>query len=768
MRIPFCQLTVETEIEGILEIRGFELKEALNSHAFLRMECLLDEDFWERAVSCATKDSSVRVCRGEEILFFGRLYGTRTERERGKWELHLTFVSASYEMDAVRRSRVFYREGDRYADVIEKVAALYPGSQVRDEATEGKACPGTLLQYEETDWEFLKRLASHFSTFLIPDTASQMDRIYFGLPDIDNGRELWDKDFAVVQDMDSFYRMGKGMKQEYTAWRVISPIPMRMGENLAFNGILCTVVGIRIFSKRGEILQEYTLRRRQGLVIRQAFNYEILGISLPVTVTNRKDNRIQVEFDINKDYPPEDPTRFYTYGIESSSFYCMPEAGSRAHVYFPNRDDWEAIAVHALNPGDGAGRNPSNKRFSSPTGAAMELSPSSYCFQSDSGGAARMVMGTDGNVTISGTDITFTAGSSISIGAGKENTPKVIFGSKGDQLFKVGSSSVALEANLSLIADKAKLKAESGDMAAQAQAVRDALTAGDGALRDAYDGQNAGSGNSGGAGLSGLNPTPGAAISPAPQTSGTSAAPAQDDPFWKPTLQDKYKPKATDNKTAGGSKETVYDSNKKNSGDNGGADSKPVSDIEKYRFTRTFASGSRSGSLAEEKASGSAGLFYGSAYSKAGSWKASASAYAGATEENLMPGVGLQGAVSASLVEMGVSGGIGNEDFNINAGADVAAYKAEAKADAVLGFNDKGEFQAGVAGEAGAYLAEGSVSGGVTVGGVGANVKATGKVGFGVEGQAGFVDGKLRVKLGVCVILGGSVEFELDFSSLFK
>ena len=133
-----------------------------------------------------------------------------------------------------------------------------------------------------------------------------------------------------------------------------------------------------------------------------------------------------------------------------------------------------------------------------------------------------------------------------------------------------------------------------------------------------------------------------------------------------------------------------------------------------------------------------------------------------------MPGVGLQGAVSASLVEMGVSGGIGNEDFNINAGADVAAYKAEAKADAVLGFNDKGEFQAGVAGEAGAYLAEGSVSGGVTVGGVGANVKATGKMGLGVEGQAGFVDGKLRVKLGVCVILGGSVEFELDFSSLFK
>ena len=43
MRIPFCQLMIETEIQGILKIRGLSLTEALNSHAFLELECLLDE-----------------------------------------------------------------------------------------------------------------------------------------------------------------------------------------------------------------------------------------------------------------------------------------------------------------------------------------------------------------------------------------------------------------------------------------------------------------------------------------------------------------------------------------------------------------------------------------------------------------------------------------------------------------------------------------------------------------------------------------------------
>ena len=245
MRIPFCQLLIQTDIEGILRIRSLELTEALNSHAFLKMDCLLEEDARERAVAYTSMDSQVEIYREGTILFFGYLYSVKTGKEHGKWELSLTYVSASFEMDVTRRSRVFYRQKDRYLDVIGKVSALYPGSQIQDKASGETPCPGALLQYEETDWEFLKRLASHFSARLNPDTSSRLNRIYFGLPDIDNGKALWDKDFEILQDMDAFYRLGKGMKQEHTAWRIRSPLILRMGENLIFNGIACTVAGVR-------------------------------------------------------------------------------------------------------------------------------------------------------------------------------------------------------------------------------------------------------------------------------------------------------------------------------------------------------------------------------------------------------------------------------------------------------------------------------------------------------------------------------------------
>ena len=44
------------------------------------------------------------------------------------------------------------------------------------------------------------------------------------------------------------------------------------------------------------------------------------------------------------------------------------------------------------------------------------------------------------------------------------------------------------------------------------------------------------------------------------------------------------------------------------------------------------------------------------------------------------------------------------------------------------------------------------------------NAKASGKIGFGVEGEFGIIDGKIKAKLGLCFLFGGSVEFEIDVS----
>ena len=173
-------------------------------------------------------------------------------------------------------------------------------------------------------------------------------------------------------------------------------------------------------------------------------------------------------------------------------------------------------------------------------------------------------------------------------------------------------------------------------------------------------------------------------------------------------------------------------------------------------------------------------------------WKATASAYAPAvaeayedpsvqdrnSHEKPKPygvGVALGGSVSGMDIKMKGRQSVfgmenwkgGAENNNLHAGAEASILKAEAKADIGFGQNAKGQTQVGLQAEAGAYLAEGSVSGGVSVLGVSGDLKASGKVGIGAELNAGWVDNKLTVKAGACFLLGGSVEFTLDFSGFF-
>ena len=51
-----------------------------------------------------------------------------------------------------------------------------------DKASQGAQIEKFILQYRETDWQFLKRLASHFNTGLIPDDKFAKPKFYFGVP----------------------------------------------------------------------------------------------------------------------------------------------------------------------------------------------------------------------------------------------------------------------------------------------------------------------------------------------------------------------------------------------------------------------------------------------------------------------------------------------------------------------------------------------------------------------------------------------------------
>ena len=89
-------------------------------------------------------------------------------------------MSGTILLDQKKSDRVFQKKVQTYMGIASTVTAdtehsacILPGSDMRT--------GGTLIQYQETDWRFLKRMASQLGLPLVPDTSYYYPRFYLGL-----------------------------------------------------------------------------------------------------------------------------------------------------------------------------------------------------------------------------------------------------------------------------------------------------------------------------------------------------------------------------------------------------------------------------------------------------------------------------------------------------------------------------------------------------------------------------------------------------------
>ena len=358
MKLTYKELEIELELAGLLAVEELVLTQGLNCHAGLTLKILIEEEQRDELVTMSS-DAGVTVRELEktngQVVFRGKLETVSARRENGLFYLYLEAWSYTMDWDRVKKSRSFQNGALTYMEVAQRVLSGYGQSGVTDHATGGACIPEFLLQYEESDWVFLRRLASHFGTYLLADATDACGKVYFGIPEISYGTVLDRQDYTMEKDMLHYARVLEKegvLSQEASCWNVMVRFFLRMGETLTFNGIEAVVTAMRLHTEKGELVYSYVLARRAGIRREKEKNPGIFGMSIPATVMERSGNRIRVHFEIDPEYEASEKTKYFTYAIESSSFYCMPEEGSQVHIYFPDHDEQGAVAVHAIRSGE--------------------------------------------------------------------------------------------------------------------------------------------------------------------------------------------------------------------------------------------------------------------------------------------------------------------------------------------------------------------------------------------------------------------------------
>ena len=418
---------------SFVQIVDVNMTEGVNCHACMRVTAICEDEkqdeFLNRSVEHETVQAGyVKDEAGEEIFFTGKIQEVILTYEKGQMTVILTAASMTHAWDIVRRRRTFQNMDTTYGEIIRQVLSAYPGASWISTVDTEVNIPGFLLQYDETDWEFLCRLASHFEAYIMEDPSGENGQIYFGIPELSYGNKVDSDHYQISQDMETYLQYAQNvaqgmMLQNNLNWLVCSRVAYKLGETVIWKYVSCQIVSVSMTVKGSEILYFYVLGRSDGVKARYYGNPKISGLSLPATIRERSGNRLRVQFTIDPEYTPGN-NFYFTYAIETTSWYCLPEPGSTVHIYFQNWNEFTGIAVQAMRQGGKArtGSVPEkgaveDKSFSTADGKSIQFTDTGI-YAASVADAASFTVSKDGTLSMDAGDIVLCAQDKMNIGKG--------------------------------------------------------------------------------------------------------------------------------------------------------------------------------------------------------------------------------------------------------------------------------------------------------------------------------------------------------------
>ncbi len=280
---------------------------------------------------------------------------------------------SEYRPDVIRTSPSM-----TYQEVLDCVVGQYQSGHALMNIGAGTAIGEPIVQYQETDWEFVKRLASHFHGVVVPDYASSGVKLYFGLVEWGGAAQMSPSAYRVQKRMDEFLykrqnRVEGLMEDDSLLFIVEDQELYEAGELVEMNGRTLYVERSESRLDGHQLWNTYCLRTKGGLRTPRQYNEKVIGASLDGRVTRVRADVVQIFLKAD--------------AKGGSGWYCMPEPGDEIRLYFPTEQEKHAyvissvhLPVTAQTSSSGqqpaaAGASASPQQTAANNGKAAELNP---------------------------------------------------------------------------------------------------------------------------------------------------------------------------------------------------------------------------------------------------------------------------------------------------------------------------------------------------------------------------------------------------------
>ena len=393
-------------------IREFVLNENINEHQKLEVQLEMDDEQRKSLEKIIEKENveieielsginqnvKKKIFCGIvdyfEILDYGS-YGCRIL-------IRAFSKSIIFDRKNEKKYRVFQDVNLMFSDIINEINKDYTEKKLEIKYSDiAKKQIGTLVvQFDETDWEFLVRLASQLKTGLF---VVEQGIILFGMVEMGEIKKenRYFSDYSLVRDYKNLYYKVQSNKV-INLGNTIS-ISENVGknknnsENSDENKRSFSVLKTKIFLKNFVLKSEFLASDMGTYHVFKKYNKKIRGCRIEANVERVFEDggiaKMEVKFSeglkriVQERNDSESNDRAYDdYGLKrfplsyqtfysqtNTGFFCTPEVNDTVEVYFPNEDERFAKVSWAIN-------NKGNGRFSDYTKRNFQVNQSDFNF----------------------------------------------------------------------------------------------------------------------------------------------------------------------------------------------------------------------------------------------------------------------------------------------------------------------------------------------------------------------------------------------------
>ncbi|WP_263560679.1 deaminase domain-containing protein [Paenibacillus polymyxa] len=437
---------------GKLRLRNVHMNHELGEHARLKITGVLEGNQADTIITKASSDDEVELWYSDakdqkHPLFIGQLYCVDVEHTHQEVLVTLDIISHSFKLDTQLKNRSFQHINQKYVGIVDAVLADYKGSDKIDEAFEKKATGQFIMQYQETDWTFLKRLASHVGALLVPNIVSHHAQIWIGIPQARQHIHLKEVPFSLQrkiapyldQDANGWRSANIG---DYTRYTFEWDQMLQLGDEVERNHETYVITKREGQLIRGLMTWSYECALTGGLKVPKIYNRTIIGAAIEGKILEVSRNQVRLHLDMDDQQNPKD-AQWFPYSAEGNQvWYLIPEKGAQVKLYFPSADEDDAmviqsvrtkpssVAVSSSHAAQGAviespterhqrkTADPGVKSFANPQGKEISLGTSELSMSAQEG-SLYISMNTHNGVSLNSTQrVQIQAAGSLSLSAG--------------------------------------------------------------------------------------------------------------------------------------------------------------------------------------------------------------------------------------------------------------------------------------------------------------------------------------------------------------